>query len=133
MCYPLSDRDDDLRACLNHRLGKIWKLIEPALTRVALDDQIAPFVISELSQLFEKHAEERMINLGDLCDRCCAHDECYSMRLHRHLSPSREAGDRGCRRTPDEGGDVPSSNSITSSARARRLGAIVRPRAFAVL
>ena len=93
VCYPLGDGHDHLRVRLNHLSGKVWKLIEPALTRVALDDQIVPFDMPELSQLVEKRAEERMTSVGDLRDRSCAHDKCYSMRLRSYLSPSSEARD----------------------------------------
>ena len=87
----------------------------------------------ELSQLVEKHAEERMISFGDLRDRSCAHDKCYSMRLRRYLSPSSKARDPACcRYAAQKCDDFPPSHSITSSARARRVGGIVTPRALAV-
>jgi hypothetical protein len=102
------------------------RLPEIASGKAMVDADVAPFDLSKIGESQLKGSDASLVLRIALGKPMQKGDPAHSSAL---LRPCRE---RPCRRAAEKRDDLPPPHSITSSARARSVGGMVRPSALAV-
>ena len=120
--------NDHVRVAADDLASEIGIALGPSPAGISVDCEVLSLDIAQSAQLLEKRPKDRDSRVVDASDGTCCNDR-NPVRLRPLLRPHRSRGSgeqQPCR-------EVAPSHSITSSARARSKGGIVRPSALAVL
>src|SRR5262245_27795925 len=122
---PVARRDDDGHPTANQLRRQCWQPINLPLSREIIDYDVLAFDIAGFVQAFADRCKEVRPAFGVWKE--------VEMSNDRQWLLLRPYGERPCHRAADKRDELAPSHSITSSARASRVGGTSRPSSFAVL
>src|SRR6516225_8464388 len=121
--YGGTNSDDHVRVPADHLTGEVGKALRLPLARIALDGEVLPLDIAQPPQLCKELLPGAGSVLADAGDRTRGDNDRDPALPRQLLRPCRSSG--GSEQQTNR--EVTALHSMTSSARPRTDGGIVRP------